>query len=205
MRLVPSRQPVERSCCMSPPSLHAISRMRRAQQADARVSQPSAARMNTVSTNALEIGLLSEMPSEMPFTSTNRKQRPTATRGRTPVGQTWLPRTTPGAPEHDPQDQAQTLTRFQSSAGLRLGAPLPEAPDGLDEDQRQVHDRRAEDGAERDDEADLPERLPFLQPADADQVRRLPQPIRPTTMAGMAMRAPTIIPAPKVDVEMPRA
>ena len=41
--------------------------------------KPSAARMNTVSTNALEMGFQSEMPSEMPLTSTNRKHRPTAT------------------------------------------------------------------------------------------------------------------------------
>ena len=35
--------------------------------------------MNTVMTNALEIGLLSDIPSEMPLTSTKRKQSATAT------------------------------------------------------------------------------------------------------------------------------
>ena len=36
--------------------------------------------MNTVITNALEIGLLSEMPCEMPLISTKRKHNATASR-----------------------------------------------------------------------------------------------------------------------------
>ena len=80
-----------------------------------------------------------------------------------------------GAPEHDPQHQAQhvdTLPVFSRFG--RLGALLSEPARGLDQDQRQVEDRRPEDGAERNDEADLAERVAFLQPADADEVGRLP-------------------------------
>src|SRR5664279_951946 len=79
IRLVPSRQPVDRSCCMSPPSLQEIKRMEaHIRPVPASVS-PIAAKINTVITKALEIGFESEMPSEILLTRTNRKTSPTQT------------------------------------------------------------------------------------------------------------------------------
>ena len=105
---------------MSPPSLHAMRRMDAQSSPTPGLRRPSAARMKTVRTKALEMGFQSEMPSEMPLTSTNRKQRPTATaRKNTGWCNTWLPSHTMAAPQNRTHSTRRSmLMRFQSSAGL---------------------------------------------------------------------------------------
>jgi hypothetical protein len=61
------------------PSLVAMAKDGRAEQSHPGSRNPSAAMMKTDITNALEIGLKSEMPSAMPLTSTKTKQRAIAT------------------------------------------------------------------------------------------------------------------------------
>src|SRR5664280_2439713 len=101
IRLVPSRQPVDRSCCMSPPSLQEIKRMEaHISPVPASVS-PIAAKINTVITKALEIGFESEMPSEIPLTRTNRKTSPTqTTKYRVGSPNTVCPTTTTAMPQN---------------------------------------------------------------------------------------------------------
>ena len=85
---------------------------------------PSAARMNTDITNALEMGFQSEMPWEMPLTRTNTKQSASATiRKNTGWCSSWWPRKTVAAPQNRIQRTSRTmLTRFQSGASA-TGAP----------------------------------------------------------------------------------
>ena len=72
--------------------------------------------------------------------------------------------------------------------------------DRVDGEQRHVHDGGAEDGAERDDEADLAERIVSRRASRCARSHGVSHtPMAPTTIAGTAMRAPTIMPAPSVD------
>ena len=191
---------------MSPPSLHAMSTIAAHIRPTPGSFSPSAARMNTVITNALEIGLLSEMPSEMPFTSTNRKHSTTATtRNNTGWCSTWLPTMTSPAPQNTTHSTSRVIHPLPILVRSPLRPVLPPATDRLDQDHADVHDGRAEDRAQRDDEPDLAERRARLQPADASRYGFTTSPMNPTTSAGMAMRAPTIIPAPKVEVDTPSA
>ena len=64
---------------MSQPSEQATNKMAPHNRPVPASRNPSAARMNTVTTNALEIGFQSEMPCEIPLMRTNRKHSPTAT------------------------------------------------------------------------------------------------------------------------------
>src|SRR5437879_11441691 len=57
-RLVPRRQPVERSCCMSPPTTVLIRRMEPAMRPTSGSVSPARAITVTPTTNAEEIGLL---------------------------------------------------------------------------------------------------------------------------------------------------
>ena len=62
--------------------------------------------------------------------------------------------------------------------------------------------RRAHDHAERDQERDLAKRLAGVEPADRHERRgSAPMPVSPATSAGTPMRAPTIMPAPNVEVD----
>ena len=69
-RFVPRRQPVERSCCMSAPTTVLMSRIEPARSPTTGSMSPTSAITVTPTTKAEEIGLLSEMPTLMPFTST---------------------------------------------------------------------------------------------------------------------------------------
>src|SRR5438034_2190487 len=75
VRFVPSRQPVERSCCMSQASLVDTSSTVAAMSPMVGSLSPTAAIRMTVTTNADEIGFESTMPTEIPFTSANTKTR----------------------------------------------------------------------------------------------------------------------------------
>ena len=80
-----------------------------------------------------------------------------------------------GAPEHDPEQQAPEIDPLPIlGRALWLGALLSQPPNGLSQNERQVKDDCAQDGAQRYDEADLAVWIPRLEPADADQVRCLP-------------------------------
>ena len=70
-------------------------------------------------------------------------------------------------------------------------------------DQRDVDDGRAHDHAERDEEGDLAERARprCSQPMETKYGISAQQSDAATMMAGMPMRAPTIMPAPSVEVE----
>ena len=70
-RGVPSRQPVERSCCMSAETLQATSSTPPAIMPTPGSLSPSAAISTMAVTNAAEIGVESLMPSEMPLTNAN--------------------------------------------------------------------------------------------------------------------------------------
>ena len=70
VRFVPRRQPVERSCCMSPPTTVLIRRMEPAMRPTSGSVSPARAITVTPTTKAEEMGLESEMPTLMPFTST---------------------------------------------------------------------------------------------------------------------------------------
>src|SRR6266568_2249469 len=108
MRLVPSRQPVERSCCMSTPTLQATKTMAALNKPTSGLCRPRATRTKTVITNALDSGFQSEMPCEIPFTSMNTNERPTATaRKNTGWPRTWLPTITVDAPEGRGQKKAR--------------------------------------------------------------------------------------------------
>ena len=74
-----------------------------------------------------------------------------------------------------------------------------------DGEQRHVHDRGAQDHAERDDEAYLAERIVRAEQTVARSQGVSARPIAPTNIAGMPIRTPTIIPAPRVDEEKPVA
>ena len=209
-RLVPRRQPVERSCCMSQATLVETSSTVPAIRPTPGSFRPIAAMSTIETTKAEEIGFESLMPSEMPLTSANTNtsdQR--RRRGRAPAGRsTRWPTATTAAPQQIDQITRRTVwTRLQpcTSTSRRRSCAAAVSRQRLTartEDQRHVDDRRAHDHAERDQERDLAERIARLQPADRDEVgleqdadaRRRSPPATP-------MRAPTTMPAPKVDVE----
>ncbi len=101
VRGVPSRQPVERSCCMSLPTLQATSRMPPAIRPTVGSFRPSAAISTIAATKAAEIGAESLIPSEMPTTSENTSTSSTAsTRKPTGCCSTVAPSTTTIAPQN---------------------------------------------------------------------------------------------------------
>ena len=71
-RFDPRRQPVDRSCCMSQPTIVDTSSTLAAIIATIGSRRPIADISSTDTTNALEIGFQSEMPCEMPLMNTNR-------------------------------------------------------------------------------------------------------------------------------------
>src|ERR1035438_10380623 len=80
-----------------------------------------------------------------------------------------------GATEQHPEQQAPEIDPLPIlGRALWLGALLSQPANGLSKDEREVKDDCAEDGAQRNDEADLAVRVSGLEPADADQVRCLP-------------------------------
>jgi len=119
VRGVPRRQPVERSCCMSPATLQLTSRMPPAIRPTVGSFKPSAAISTTAVTKAELMGLLSLMPSEMPLTIANTN---TSTMASAMKNTGWLSTLAPTHTTIAPQKITQairrpTCVRCQSGCG----------------------------------------------------------------------------------------
>ncbi len=123
--------------------------------------RPIAARIKTVSTNALEIGFTSEI---------HREKEPRLVEKLTtdPHGTC--------SPKQDPDHQPKQIDSLPVR-GLRGSKAFVLRPlDDLNQDQANIDDGRTKDRAQRDDEADFAVRVVWTEPADSDEIRPEPGP-----------------------------